>query len=501
MTAADLLIPLSVLAASFFGGIVIAWWRSRRAEGAEQAVARGRVLTVPMLVAVSGANRRAYGVVDEQSLRVIGPSTHLVISGPEYLSASRGQLRVDEDSAEVSLQRAYVDAAGAGYLVGPVEDWDQALTTALRTGTAPASRLRLWLAAVPRSVAGICALAALGLLGSQLIWATGHDVSATMVRLVGEKGLESCGVRWSEQGRTEYAEVDCYAPFPAVGSPLVVHALAWPFDESAMDNEGSYEGLTVIFGGATLILGVAAVIVAFVRWRRPPIRLSARIAPTLHEAALPPPPAPSLTSASASAPGGSLALPELIATLAAAEVWEDGVTDPPSHRAHDSILTAAFSARWWPVLVLGGVGFIPDLPSWLPLVLWVASAAAAAWALYISVGTWLALRRAESGPVTSEWDYRLVRNFGDEWEMLLFLGQQPHWVTWLGGPGHPAPAGRCGIRGDLEEGGAVQLRIGDTFWQPAGPIFRVDDALASEIRTDLLDRLAALGRLRPGPDA
>ena len=83
----------------------------------------------------------------------------------------------------------------------------------------------------------------------------------------------------------------------------------------------------------------------------------------------------------------------------------------------------------------------------------------------------------------------------DEWAALLFLGDQPHWLVWLvTDDAHPAPIGRCGVRGDLEEGGAVQLRIDGDFWMAAGPVWRVDDDLLRQIREDLLERLADRGR-------
>ena len=59
---------------------------------------------------------------------------------------------------------------------------------------------------------------------------------------------------------------------------------------------------------------------------------------------------------------------------------------------------------------------------------------------------------------------------------------------------HPAPNGHCGVRGDLEEGGAVQLRIDGEFWMAAGPVWRVDDDLLHGMREDVLDRLGDRGQ-------
>ena len=73
---------------------------------------------------------------------------------------------------------------------------------------------------------------------------------------------------------------------------------------------------------------------------------------------------------------------------------------------------------------------------------------------------------------------------------MLQLGDRPHWMVELAGPGHPPPAGRCGVRGDLRDGGAVQLRIGADFWMTAAPVSRVDDDLLEEVREDLMEAVA-----------
>jgi len=267
-----LLIPVTALAVCAAGGVAFAWWRDVRSRGAGAAVRRGRGLTVPVLVSVAGDNRRAYGVVDGTSLRVLGPRTHLVLDGSTYVAEGHREHRLDTELLEFSRQRGYVDAAGTRYLVGAFEGWEDALTTALTHGARPAARWRLWAAAAPRGLAAAFAASALALLVFQGVWAAGHDATATMIRVVGDEGLESCAVRWQDGGRSEYAEVDCYAPFPTAGSPVEVRALAWPFDESAMDEEGSYDGLTVVLGGLALLLCAITAGIAVTRARRRPPR-------------------------------------------------------------------------------------------------------------------------------------------------------------------------------------------------------------------------------------
>jgi len=112
-----------------------------------------------------------------------------------------------------------------------------------------------------------------------------------------------------------------------------------------------------------------------------------------------------------------------------------------------------------------------------------------AWALWRSISTYLAVRRPFGQPVTSEWDYHLVRTDDELWALLLLLGHTPYWLMFLDGGGHPAPAGRCGVRGDLQEGGAVHVRVMDRFWVPASPVIRVTEEFRAGMREDLVSRL------------
>ena len=123
--------------------VAFAWWRDVRSRGAEAAVQRGRGLTVPVLVSVAGDNRRAYGVVDGRSLRVIGPRTHLVLDGATYVAEGHREHRLEPGLLEFSRQRGYVDAAGTRYLVGAFDDWEDALTAALTHGTRQRTRLSM----------------------------------------------------------------------------------------------------------------------------------------------------------------------------------------------------------------------------------------------------------------------------------------------------------------------------------------------------------------------
>ena len=289
-------------------------------------------------------------------------------------------------------------------------------------------------------------------------------------------------MRWD--GGTHYAEVDCYEPFPAVGSPVVVRALGSPFAGRAMDTEGTYEGLTVIPGVLCLVLGVGTVAQTVARVRRPPVELVPLVqdAPTRdHDGGEP----------AVGAHGDSL--PALLDAVSTIELWSDGVTPAPEQQPHARLVLAASSARWWPTVTLTAAAVILDmLPDPVRLALGAGAVAALLWGAYRVLSTWFALRPAYDDPVTSEWDYRLWRMVTDEWVAMLQLGDRPHWMVELAGPGHPPPAGRCGVRGDLRDGGAVQLRIGADFWMTAAPVSRVDDDLLEEVREDLRERLGEL---------
>ncbi|MFW5472989.1 hypothetical protein ACOCJ5_06760 [Knoellia sp. CPCC 206450] len=480
----DVLLMLGLLACGTVVGAVAAAVAERSAARGATAARAGRAVTVPVLVGSGEAQRRGRAFVDGDDVVVIGPGTHLRVSRAAFRSTGQRRVGVNEELLEFAEQRGFVDAAGGRHLVGAVEEWGPALEAQLDRPPRPAGRWRRLRAALPTTPLVLVALALLAFTGFQALWAMGHDVDATLVRLVDhpDEGYTDCGVRWPAPGGADalpnYAEIDCYEPFPAVGDTVRIRALASPLEGSALDHEGTYEGLTLITGLAAIASGVGVVVGATARLRRPPVRL----APIAAAAVTVAPPVEVSSDAD---------LLALLDALAVREGWQaSGTGAAPDQPAYAPLLMALGSARWWPAAVLAaGAWLVDGIPGPLRAGLAAGAAAALAWAGWRALTTWLAVRRAAVGPVTSEWDYRLIRDVGDEWFALLLLGRTPHWMVLLDEPGHPPVSGRCGVRGDLQEGGAVHLRINGEFWPTMSPVVRVDDDIVSDMRHDVLDRL------------
>ncbi|MGL5864662.1 MAG: hypothetical protein ACRCYX_02155 [Dermatophilaceae bacterium] len=438
----DVVLPVSIVLAGVVVGLAVAWCQDLRAGGADTRWSHGSGLTVPVVVSVGGDRHRASGVVDGGRLRVVGPRTHLLLDGAAYLAAGQRQHPVDDETVDDATQddatqRGFVDAGGTLHLVGAVAEWEAALQRALRGPSRPASRWRRLAAAVPRwAFAGLVASGLL-LMTVQVVWAAGHDVQAQMVRVV-----------------------------------------------------SSYEWLTAMTGGLALVGAAVTTGVTAVRLHRPVVRLVARPAAALDLA-----PQGTVTVDPAAA------LLTRLGALAAAESWDDGVSDAPALPRYRPHLIALSSARWWPTPVLVGGGLlIVERPDVVRYGLLVAGGGAALWAVATARRTWFAVRPAYIAPVTSEWDYRLVRTPDNLWFALLLAGQQPHWIVPLWPGRHPSPVGRCGIRGDLRDGGAVQLRIGESFWMTDGPVERVSAELLRDIDEHLHDRLQEIGTSPAPPD-
>lgn len=473
--------PLLGILASAFAGLGYAAWRDFGARRSIAAVTAGRRVAIPMTVDAGGVVR-GHGVRDGMDIRILAKKQHLVVDREEFLASSTRRGRFDDELMEYAELVGLVDDSGRRYFVGPPEEWAPAFQATLEAPARPAGRLwRLWVGTSRISLGLATAALVLGAV-FQGIWWSGHDVSATMLRVVTGEDGDSCAVEWQDGDRREYAEVDCYEPYPHAGDAVRVRALAWPFDASALDYEGVFEFFTLVPGtvAAAGLIGAAGLGVR--RLRRPAIRLRAAAREGQAGGELPP-----TAEQTEGMPFRTLA-----AAVAAREGWsDDAAAEPPTPHGWDPILMALGGARWLPVAGLLGVAWVPEsLPQQWRLALTAGAGVALALALWRSVTTFLAVRRPFGQPVTSEWDYQLVRTEDELWVVLLLLGDTPHWAMFLaGGDAHPAVVGRCGVRGDLEDGGAVHVRVMDRFWVPSSPVIRVTEDFREEMRDDLVSRL------------
>jgi hypothetical protein len=474
--------PVLGLLASCLAGLGYAAWRDFGARRSVAAVAAGRRVAIPMTVDAEGVVR-GHGVRDGMDIRILTKKHHLVVDRAEFLTSGTRRGRFDNELFEYAELVGLVDETGRGYFAGPPEEWGPAFRATLDAPGRSAGWLwRLW-AGTPRVAVEVAAVALLVGGVFQGIWWSGHDVSAKMLRVVAGDEGDSCAVEWRDGGRREYAELDCFAPLPRAGDAVRIRALAWPLDQSALDYAGVYEFFTLVPGALAAggLMGAAGLGVR--RLRRPAVRLRARPREGQAGEAM-----PTTVQQAEGMPFRMLA-----AAVAEREGWADDVAaEPPAPHWWDEVAMAVGSARWLPVAGLLGIAWLPEsLPQQLRLALTAGAGLVLVWGLWRSVTTYLAVRRPYGQPVTSEWDYQLLRTDDELWVVLLLLGDTPHWAVFLAeGDAHPAVVGRCGIRGDLEEDGAVHIRIMDRFWVPSSPVIRVMEDFREDVREDLVSRLA-----------
>ena len=274
--------------------------------------------------------------------------------------------------------RGFTDEDGRRYDAGPALEWSDGFDALLEVRASAASRARVVWAGASRVAIGLAVAAAVAAGLFQLIWWAGHDQPAGVVRHVsdGEEVLY-CGVRWTDgSGEGRYAEVDCYEPYPPVGRTISVRALAWPFEGSAMDDEGSFEVLTTLtLAPAALALATGLGLGLRRAWRAP-VRLRA-VAPG----------SPARADLALEEAQG-LPLRALARRVAEREGWA-GETDPaptpPGPWAQ--VRMAAGTARWWPALPLAAIaGLSEGVPTPWRAALAAGGAVLLLWALGRTAG-------------------------------------------------------------------------------------------------------------------
>ncbi|WP_156741752.1 hypothetical protein [Occultella aeris] len=502
-----------VILAGVVCGIVFAIWRTRSAARAESRIRAGRHAAVAVMVLTDQLRRgRAFG--DGRDIRMSGRGVAYVVDRSELSTAAVRRDQIDDQLAEFAQLRGLTDEDGTHIFVGPPDAWAPAYESLVCASVPRLGRLRVLGLAMPRAalITGVVALALAGVF--QAIWWTGHDQVATVISIgLDEEGYGLCQVAWEDAGRTEETIVDCYEPLPSAGDHLTVRVLPWPFRGEALDHEGSYEGLTSVTAGPALALLGTAVGVGLARAIRRPVRLQRTVGVESEPAT---PDGQDLQSARSGAgsvvapPGGArpvelgdLTIRELIRRVGVLEGWADEADAAPSPpTAWQFAGEAARSPIWWvlvPLLALAGLA--DDMPMGVRLAIVVIAGVVLVWTIIRTARSWFILREVAAQPITSEWDYLVFRSVAGEWFLFLVLGQTPYWAIGLPERRHPIMAGRCGVRGTLFEGSAVNLVIDDEIWVPTGPVMREDDESRALLREDLTARLEPATPPAPGPSA
>lgn len=470
--------------------------RRARAAVAARRIAAGRALCLPGRVGPPGGDRRAVLHRDGGDLVVRSARTHLRIDARALVGAQTGAVRYDAAHAELRDLRLVRAADGTRYEVGVVEEWDAAYRLLLEAPCAGAAPRRVrWAALVPASGALLSGLALAAGLLFQGAYAAGTSVAATVTTVTAdadEPGYLHCGVAWSDpwDGSPQHATTDCPQPAPALGDTVTVRALQTPFRGEAFDEEGTYEGVTVVLGLVLLAALGGTAGVATRRARAEGLRATP-VGTTSHPTA-PRGDTPTFSSVvDVLTPDRvrALTLRELVRAVSVRETGSES-TDldvVATQRARASLrrelgVTSLTSGWWSPVAILPAlaVGFWAELPR---SVRGAALVVTAGWAICLLVRCLVelvGLRRLRSAPTTSEWDFVTVRSVDEVHLVLLLLGDTPHWVVPFD---VPLPrAGRLGVRGELGEAGALHVVVAGVTLVPPGPAHRVTAEDRRELR-------------------
>ncbi|MCK6209281.1 hypothetical protein KZX45_01835 [Georgenia sp. EYE_87] len=405
-----------------------------RADTRALARARaGRRVPVPVVVLADGL-RRGRAVRDGEDVRIHGRSVSVVLDRAEVAASTvrRGQL--DDNPVRWCELRGFVDESGSPVFVGPPEAWEPAYEALVQGPAARAGRLQVLRAAVPRPVvvAGGVALAAALVL--QAMWWTGRDDLAAVAVV------------------------------------------------EATDSPGAYKALSVVTAGGAVALLAAGLGTGVGRARASQRRLRA-MRPEAHQQA-------GVSPAQIRA----MTFRELARRVSTLEGWADEAhRAPPAPTGRQVVADAARSPVWWFALPAVALAVLPDdMPGLLRAAILAAAVVMVLRKVHLTLQVWRGWRDVADEPVTSEWDYVLVRGPVNEWHLFLLLGETPHWSVTLGEARHPRAEGRCGVRGELGDGEDVRLVIEGETWIPDSPLTREDAESRRQLRQDLADQLQIL---------
>ncbi|WP_409485195.1 hypothetical protein [Arsenicicoccus dermatophilus] len=350
-------------------------------------------------------------------------------------------------------------------------------------GPAPGRRVRSRPAQVAAGLAALC------LLGSALlwpVWLTGVDVTAR-VEETPQHG--SCLVSWVDPrtaDRVSGIHVDCSEhegrPIRA-GDPIRVRA-----HTGLLRGEGaSYEGLSSFLRFWAPGLGIG--LLALAGWLR--ARARARLEEVRAISLRP-------VLAITTPPSTPLARDPLVRRaleLSAQEGWDDEGDPDPEPLSLEEVrswsgqfwLTLA-AGGWWVVLVLAALTAAlttvgADARRWAPL-----SALALLLALAVQAVRVCRARRSLERLLAAPWaQSRTVVGLplgpGAD-AVLVMVGEQPTWIVEVAG--RPPRQAVLQVRGELTEGGRIELRSPRGTWVATSPVARVDRAALA----DLLDEVA-----------
>ena len=462
--------------------------RRRVAARADRAVRGGAVRSIPILVR---RKRMTYGraVRDGSDFVVFaGLRRYYLVDARQFRDAAK-RIVVDDENERSGGLRTLRDESGDQVSIGPSAEYEPVLRA---LSEAPSHRLsggRRLAAAIPRAMLALVLLAAVPLVSAQVVWWTGHDVQATVVKVIpyvesssDDEVGDLCMVRWVEDGAPQSSGVTCYEPYPAVGSRLKVRALAGPWQGSAMDYVESYALWTGIFGAVTAVL-----VVIGIGWGQLRVTATPRRLTTTQRQRSGPLPTPA-TSALGATPSDFV---DVAVACARAEGWADDPPVSPSPPSRSRQVFYALSDPWWYAVLIGGgagLAFLEGDTTLYAAAGLVLVGTLAVVCLLRSLRAWRMIRSAYEQPFAHELRYVVARTVEDEWTVFLLQDGRPRWAVDFTRGQHPPVTGTATVRGDLE-GGAVHLRIDGELWVPDGPATPLEDDDVTEVRDALRETL------------
>ncbi|MDF8264600.1 hypothetical protein [Luteipulveratus flavus] len=412
-------------------------------------------------------------LLDGDRARVVGSRLHLLLPVSLWDRAEVRRTVVAEPQVGRLTQVRLLDRDRRPWLVAVPVGWRAAMTVRRARGMWPWTRWRL---AGPRWTGLVVGMLVAIAVPFHVVWWTGHDEQATVVRVIDDRTQLRCLVRWTDEHGGHSSIDDCEVGLVRPGDALEVRALAWPWRGRTMSDQ-TIAGVSVVTLVPAALLSVVGRTVGWFRLRRRPVALV--------DGGPPPEPVPPLDDPSAAS------LTDLWLRCAETEGWyDDAETDPPDLRRRTA--RVALVTPWWllglPLVVIGLVG----LPSAWPvlvagLLVWGAGAVAAVRSL---LGVRAGLASVDARP----WSYLVLRTLRDSWVALLMTDGKPVWSVDLGPDAHPPVAGTCRVRGTLRRGGRVVLDVDERTWLPIGRLRRVDAAEEAELRESLVVRVLRRAR-------